>query len=107
MFQFQFGTTDYHHIHFIGIGGISMSGLAALMLSKGYTISGSDRKASPITEHLQELGITVYEDHDPTQIEDADLVVYTDAIQMDNPEYRAAIAKKSTLWTGLRSSAPS
>ena len=94
MFQFQFGTTDYHHIHFIGIGGISMSGLAALMLSKGYTISGSDRKASPITEHLQELGITVYEDHDPAQIEDADLVVYTDAIQMDNPEYRAAVAKK-------------
>ncbi len=94
MFQFRFGTTDYHHIHFIGIGGISMSGLAALMLSKGYTISGSDRKASPITEHLQELGITVYEDHDPAQIEDADLVVYTDAIQMDNPEYRAAIAKK-------------
>ena len=94
MFQFRFGTTDYHHIHFIGIGGIGMSDLAALMLSKGYTISGSDRKASPITEHLQELGITVYEDHDPAQIEDADLVVYTDAIQMDNPEYRAAIAKK-------------
>ena len=94
MFQFQFGTKDYHHIHFIGIGGISMSGLAALMLSKGYTISGSDRKASPITDHLKELGITVYEDHDPAQIEDADLVVYTDAIQMDNPEYLAAIAKK-------------
>lgn len=94
MFQFQFGTKDYHHIHFIGIGGISMSGLAALMLSKGYTISGSDRKASPITDHLKELGITVYEDHDPAQIEDADLVVYTDAIQMDNPEYLAAVAKK-------------
>ena len=94
MFQFQFGTKDYHHIHFIGIGGISMSGLAALMLSKGYTISGSDRKASPITNHLKELGITVYEGHDPAQIEDADLVVYTDAIQMDNPEYRAAVAKK-------------
>ena len=94
MFQFQFGTKDYHHIHFIGIGGISMSGLAALMLSKGYTISGSDRKASPITDHLKELGITVYEDHDPAQIEDADLVVYTDAIQMDNLEYLAAIAKK-------------
>ncbi len=94
MFQFQFGTKDYHHIHFIGIGGISMSGLAALMLSKGYTISGSDRKASPITDHLKELGITVYEGHDPEQIEDADLVVYTDAIQMDNPEYRAAVAKK-------------
>ena len=94
MFQFQFGTKDYHHIHFIGIGGISMSGLAALMLSKGYTISGSDRKASPITNHLEELGITVYEGHDPAQIEDADLVVYTDAIQMDNPEYRAAVAKK-------------
>ena len=94
MFQFQFGTKDYHHIHFIGIGGISMSGLAALMLSKGYTISGSDRKASPITNHLKELGITVYEGHDPAQIEDADLIVYTDAIQMDNPEYRAAVAKK-------------
>ena len=94
MFQFQFGTKEYHHIHFIGIGGISMSGLAALMLSKGYTISGSDRKASPITKHLEELGITFYEDHDPAQIEDADLVVYTDAIQMDNPEYRAAVAKK-------------
>lgn len=94
MFQFTFGANGYHHIHFIGIGGISMSGLAALMLSKGYRISGSDTKPSAITEHLKALGITVYEGHRPEQIENADLVVYTDAIQMDNPEFRAAIARK-------------
>lgn len=94
MFQFEFGTDHYHHIHFIGIGGISMSGLAALMLSKGYSISGSDQKTSSITDHLKELGITVYEGHDPSQIEGADLIVYTDAIQMDNPEYRAAVQQK-------------
>ncbi|MDD7362542.1 MAG: UDP-N-acetylmuramate--L-alanine ligase [Peptoniphilus sp.] len=94
MFHFEFGTTRYHHIHFIGIGGISMSGLAALMLSKGYTISGSDMKTSPITDHLQDLGITVFEGHDPSQIEGADLIVYTDAIHMDNPEYRAAVQQK-------------
>lgn len=94
MFQFEFGTDHYHHIHFIGIGGISMSGLAALMLSKGYSISGSDQKTSSITDHLKELGITVYEGHNPSQIEGADLIVYTDAIQMDNPEYRAAVQQK-------------
>lgn len=94
MFQFEFGTDHYHHIHFIGIGGISMSGLAALMLSKGYSISGSDQKTSSITDHLKELGITVYEGHDPSQIKGADLIVYTDAIHMDNPEYRAAVQQK-------------
>lgn len=94
MFQFEFGTKTYHHIHFIGVGGISMSGLAALMFSKGYTVSGSDMKTSPITEHLDDLGIAVYKGHDPSQIEGADLVVYTDAIHMDNPEYKAAIREK-------------
>ena len=94
MFQFEFGTDHYHHIHFIGIGGISMSGLAALMLSKGYSISGSDQKTSSITDHLKDLGITVYEGHDPSNIEGADLIVYTDAIHMDNPEYRAAVQQK-------------
>ncbi|MBP5305310.1 MAG: UDP-N-acetylmuramate--L-alanine ligase [Lachnospiraceae bacterium] len=79
------------HIHFIGIGGISMSGLAELLCSKGLNISGSDRNESPVTRHLASLGVKVmygqaYENITP----DIDLIVYTAAISSDNPEMMAA-----------------
>ncbi|MBO4281393.1 MAG: UDP-N-acetylmuramate--L-alanine ligase [Lachnospiraceae bacterium] len=82
------------HIHFIGIGGISMSGLAELLLKRGFTISGSDRTKSDLTENLERLGATVYYSQVASNLtEGIDLVVYTAAIHADNEEYAAAAAK--------------
>lgn len=81
------------HIHFIGIGGISMSGFAELLHSYGFTISGSDMQQSKITKHLQSLGIhIIYGQSDSNITKDIDLIVYTAAISSDNPEFIAAKA---------------
>lgn len=78
------------HIHFIGIGGISMSGLAQIMLKNGFTVTGSDRAKSHITEKLSELGVKIYIGHFPENVQGADLVVHTAAVHDDNPELMAA-----------------
>ncbi len=80
-------------VHFMGIGGISMSGLAQILLGRGFYITGSDVRASSITDHLKELGIPVIIGQSAANItEDIDLVVYTAAIHPDNPEYAAALS---------------
>jgi UDP-N-acetylmuramate--alanine ligase len=76
-------------IHFVGIGGIGMSGLAEIMLQQGFTVSGSDRTPSDITRHLQSLGIKVFEGHDANNV-DCDLMIYTAAVREDNPELAEA-----------------
>ena len=78
------------HIHFIGIGGISMSGLAQIVLKKGFKVSGSDRARSHITEKLENLGATVYSGHSGENVKGEDIIVYTAAIHDDNPEFIAA-----------------
>jgi len=78
------------HIHFIGIGGISMSGLAQIALKNGFTVSGSDRSKSPITCKLENLGATIYEGHSKENISGCNLVVHTAAVHDDNPEMIAA-----------------
>ena len=76
------------HVHFIGIGGISMSGLAEILLKENFTISGSDSKPSALTEHLINLGATVfYPQKAENVIDGIDVVVYTAAIHEDNPEF--------------------
>ncbi|MDD3337272.1 MAG: UDP-N-acetylmuramate--L-alanine ligase [Lachnospiraceae bacterium] len=88
------------HIHFIGIGGISMSGLAEILLKENFTISGSDSKVSDLTRHLESLGATVKIGQCAANIEDGiDLVVYTAAIHPDNPEYAAVVEKKIPMLT--------
>ncbi|WZL80846.1 UDP-N-acetylmuramate--L-alanine ligase [Vallitaleaceae bacterium 9-2] len=78
---------SYRHVFFIGIGGISMSGLAEVLFNRGLTISGSDQSASDITNHLKSLGANIYIGHDSDHIhKDIDLVVYTAAVKADNPE---------------------
>ena len=78
------------HVHFIGIGGISMSGLAEILLSEGFTVSGSDRERSPLTEMLTEKGAIIkYGQRRDNITDDIDLVVYTSAIHPDNPEFLA------------------
>jgi len=80
-------------IHFIGICGISMSGLAELLMLDGYCVTGSDAKVSDISDHLQGIGIPVAIPNAAQNIpNDTDLVVFTAAIRVDNPEYQAAIA---------------
>lgn len=79
-----------YHIHFVGIGGIGMSGIAELLLNLGYTVSGSDLKASEITERLRSLGGVVYVGHAAAQIEGADVVVTSSAVKPENPEVQAA-----------------
>lgn len=81
------------HIHFVGIGGIGVSGLAQLALKRGEAVSGSDVKASLLTQRLSGLGIQVYIGHRPEQVQGSDLVVYSSAIRPDNPELKEARAK--------------
>lgn len=78
-------------IHFIGIGGISMSGLAMLMLNKGKKVSGSDAKKSKTTENLLSAGATVYYEHIAANIKNVDLVVYSSAVSDENPEIKFAL----------------
>ena len=78
------------HIHFIGIGGISMSGLAQIMLKKGFLVSGSDRTKSPITDKLEDMGAKIFYGHKEENIEGADLIIYTAAVHDDNPEFAKA-----------------
>lgn len=74
------------HIHFVGIGGIGMSGIAEVLLNLGYTVTGSDLKESPITERLSSLGAKVSTGHSPHNVKDADVVVYSSAVKPDNVE---------------------
>ncbi len=78
------------HIHFVGIGGIGMSGIAELLLNLGYRVSGSDLRSSDITRHLESLGGTVYQGHQADNISGADVVVASTAVASDNPEVAAA-----------------
>ncbi|MCP4105031.1 MAG: UDP-N-acetylmuramate--L-alanine ligase [Desulfobacteraceae bacterium] len=79
-----------YHIHFVGIGGIGMSGIAELLLNLGYKVSGSDTKMSDITDRLEKLGGTIFEGHAENQIQGADVVVMSSAVDFENPEVVAA-----------------
>ena len=81
-------------VHFVGIGGIGMSGIAEILLSQGFEISGSDKSKSEVTDRLESLGIKIYEGHSPENLKDADVLVYSSAVHIDNPEVQAAIDRK-------------
>ncbi len=84
---------NHKHIHCIGIGGIGLSALAEIFLSRGYQVSGSDHKQSEVTERLSRAGASVFLEHDAANIKGADLVVYSAAVSLDNPELLAAAAE--------------
>src|SRR5579863_6403827 len=84
-------------VHFIGIGGIGMSGIAEIMLRLGYSVQGSDAKAGANTERLEKLGAKVFIGHDARQIAGAAAVVYSSAIKPGNPEMEAARAARIPL----------
>ena len=98
MYKIDFQTPI--HIHFIGIGGISMSGLAEVLIDRHFPVSGSDMKASDITAHLEGIGARVAIGQRAENItDDIDLVVYTAAIHEDNEEFAAAKAKGLPMMT--------
>lgn len=95
--SFDFIKDKNKKIHFIGIGGISMSGLAAVLLNSGFKVSGSDSKDSPIVKNLKASGAEIYIGHSRDNIKDVDLVVYTAAIPANNPEILEAKDRDITL----------
>ena len=97
MFEINIDNSKYKNIFFIGIGGISMSALAELMLYKGYKVYGSDRMPSINTEKLEKNGATIYYEHKKEHIKNMDLVIFTDAISFDNEEYMEAVKEKIDL----------
>src|SRR6202161_3805272 len=85
---------NFQRIHLVGIGGIGMSGIAEVLLTLGYFVSGSDTKPSNNTERLQNLGATIREDHKAINVESAHVVVTSSAIRQDNPEVVEAHKRK-------------
>jgi len=83
-----------YKVHFVGIGGIGMSGIAEVLLNLGYTVSGSDLKESEITRRLASLGGQIALGHHATNLKDADVVVVSSAVRPDNPEVVAARSRK-------------
>ena len=98
--MFKINFNEPIHIHFIGIGGISMSGLAEILLKENFTVSGSDRSSSTMTDHLIQCGAKVTIGQRAENItNDIDLVVYTAAIHPDNEEFQAVVEKKIPMMT--------
>ena len=98
--MYQINFKEPIHVYFMGIGGISMSGLAEILLDAGFPISGSDAKKSPLTEHLSSIGAKIsYGQRAENITEDIDLIVYTAAISKDNPEYVEAVSKNIPMMT--------
>jgi len=85
------------HIHFIGIGGSGMSGLASILIDSGYKISGSDIVTSKIAKRLADKGATIFRGHNENNVEEANLVVISSAIPESNPEIKGARDRKITI----------
>ena len=77
-------------IHFVGIGGIGMSGIAEILLNQDFEVSGSDLNLTEVTKRLSDLGAKIYEGHSPDNVKDVDVLVYSSAVVPDNAEVRAA-----------------
>jgi len=82
------------NIHFVGIGGAGMAGIAEVLVNLGYSVSGTDVKFTGVTERLRSLGARVAEGHAAENLRDADVVVVSSAVAADNPEITAAHARR-------------
>jgi UDP-N-acetylmuramate--alanine ligase len=90
--------TTVRHIHFVGIGGIGMSGIAEILLNQGFKVSGSDMSRSEITDYLSSLGAAISIGHDAAAIQGAEVVVYSSAVKpQENPETKAALERSIPL----------
>ena len=93
---------DFRHIHCVGIGGIGLSAIAEIFLSRGYRVSGSDMKESEITDRLIEKGASIFLGHRAKNVTGADLVIYSSAVALDNQSLPAQL-KWYSLSPGLMS----
>src|SRR5437867_9854145 len=84
----------FKHVHFVGIGGIGMSGIAEVLLNLGYRVTGSDIRATAITERLEQLGATIYPRHAAENVKGAHVVVVSSAVHTNNPEIEEAQRRK-------------
>src|SRR2546425_3631522 len=80
----------YRQIHFVGIGGSGMSGIAEILLNLGYRVTGSDQRRNEAVERLEQLGAKVFSGHDAAHVEGAHVVVYSSAVSRDNIEVQVA-----------------
>ncbi len=85
--------SKFTKVHFVGIGGIGMSSIAEILISRGFTVSGSDRAKSDITDRLESIGAAIYEGHAAENVKDVDVLVYSSAVAESNPEVKAAIER--------------
>ncbi|HKL78113.1 MAG TPA: Mur ligase domain-containing protein, partial [Gammaproteobacteria bacterium] len=90
--RYPVGPERSQRIHFVGIGGVGMSGIAEVLLALGYPVSGSDLKESATVGHLRELGAVVHIGHGAANVAQVDVVVTSSAVATDNPEVVAARA---------------
>lgn len=88
---------EHRNIHCIGIGGVGLSAIAEILISRGYNVSGSDMNESEITERLKESGAVIYNNHRKENVENADLIIYSAAIAEENPEIVRARERKLPL----------
>src|SRR5437763_13020227 len=86
----QFLTRERHNIHLIGVAGSGMSGIAGLLLQLGHDVSGSDKLDTLETDRLERLGLKFYQQHRAADARDAELVIYSSAIKVDNPILKSA-----------------
>ena len=82
------------NIHFVGIGGIGMSGIAEVLINLGYKVSGSDTNLTEVTEHLEHIGAVISKGHLEKNVKEVDVLVYSSAVAEDNPEVQEAVRKK-------------
>ena len=89
---------DLGRVHFVGIGGAALSGLARIMVARGVTVTGSDAKDSVLLDGLRGLGVTCWIGHDAAHVDDADTVIVSTAVKEDNPEVVRAGERGLRLW---------
>jgi UDP-N-acetylmuramate--alanine ligase len=82
------------HVHFVGIGGVGMAGIAEVLLRQGYTVSGSDLSENSLTQWLKVMGAEIYRGHSADNVKDADVIVRSSAVDWSNPEFEAARQKR-------------
>ncbi|HWM79896.1 MAG TPA: Mur ligase domain-containing protein, partial [Methylomirabilota bacterium] len=80
----------YQQIHFVGIGGVGMSGIAEVLLNLGYRVTGSDQRRGELVERLERLGAKIFLGHEPGHLEGAHVVVYSSAVARENVEVQVA-----------------
>ena len=95
----MYGINKKLQLHFIGIGGIGMSGIAEVLVNLGYKVSGSDLSKSNVVNRLETLGAKVFDGHRKENVKDADIVIYSSAVTSNNPEVVAAKEKNIPIMT--------